>query len=136
MEQYLPENTLDRIARFDNAVFYCINESSQRVPVGVIKNIAVISGDKIEFELAHFPILENNWNVFAAELHLYKKGLSFNINLHGTAWFVTRNELKMQFKILHEECFGETQAKLSLHNSLVEFFNITGIFFKKMMMAF
>lgn len=136
MEQYLPESILAKIACFDNAVFYCINDSSQRVPVGVIKNISVLTDDKIEFELSHFPVLENNWNVFAAELHLYKKGLSFNMTLHGTAWFVNQNELKTQFKVLHEECFGKTETKLSLHNSLIEFFNTTGIFLKKIMMAF
>jgi len=135
MEQYLPDSNLGKILCFDNAVFYCLNDSSQRVLVGVVNNISLLIDNKIEFELSHFPVLENNWNIFPAELHLYKKGLSFNMKLHGTAWFVNQNELKMQFKILHEECFGETEAKLSLHNSLIKFFSITGIFLKKMMTA-
>jgi hypothetical protein len=135
MESYLHENNLAKISQFDNAVFYCINSSSQRVPVGVVKNIHLLADKKIEFEVSHFPVLENNWNVFAAELHLYKKGLSFNMTLHGTSWFINQNELKVQFKVLYEECFGQPETKISLQNSLAEFFNTTGMFFKKMLIT-
>ena len=136
MEQYLPDSNLGKILCFDNAVFYCLNDSSQRVLVGVVNNISLLIDNKIEFELSHFPVLENNWNVFAAELHLYKKGLSFNMTLHGTAWFVNPNELKMHFKVLHEECFGQIETKVSLHDSLIEFLSTTGMFFKKMITGF
>jgi hypothetical protein len=136
MKQHLPDTKLPKISCFDNAVFYCINASSQHVPIGVVKNISLLTDDKIEFALSYFPVLENNWNAFAAELHLYKKGLSFNMKLHGTAWFVNTNELKMQFKVLHEECFGQIETKSSLHDSLIEFFNASGIFFKKMISGF
>ena len=135
MEAYLHENNLAKISQFDNAVFYCINASSERVPVGVVKNISLLADDKIEFELSHFPVLENNWNVFAAELHLYKKGLLFNMTLHGTSWFVNQNELKVQFKVLYEECFGNPETKVSFHDSLIEFFSTTGMFFKKMLVT-
>ena len=135
MEQYLHQANLAKISQFDNAVFYCINSSSQRVPVGMIKNISLLADNRIEFEVSHFPVLENNWNVFAAELHLYKKGLSFNMNLHGTAFFVNQNELKVQFKVLYEECFGNPETKVSFHDSLIEFFSTTGMFFKKMLVT-
>lgn len=135
MQQYLPQSNFAKISQFDNAVFYCINSSSQRVPVGVVKNISLLADNRIEFELSHFPVLENNWNVFAAELHLYKKGLTFNMNLHGTSWFVNPNELKVQFKVLYEECFGNTEPKISLQDSLIEFFSTTGMFFKKMLVT-
>ncbi len=135
MERYLHETNLAKISQFDNAVFYCINSSSQLVPVGVVKNISLLPDNRIEFEVSHFPVLENNWNVFAAELHLYKKGLSFNMKLHGTAWFVNQNELKLQFKILLEECFGDSETKVSFHDSLIEFFSSTGMFFKKMLVT-
>lgn len=135
MEQCLRETNIAKISQFDNAVFYCINSSSERVPVGMVKNISLLADNRLEFEISHFPILETNWNVFAAELHLYKKGLSFNMNLHGTAWFVNQNELKVQFKVLYEECFGNPETKTSLHNTLIEFFSTTGTFFKKMLVT-
>jgi len=37
MEQGLHENNLAKISQFDNAVFYCMNSSSERVPVGMVK---------------------------------------------------------------------------------------------------
>lgn len=135
MEGYLRENNLAKVSQFDNAVFYCINASSERVPVGVVRNISLLADDKIEFELSHFPVLEDNWNVFAAELHLYKKGLPFNMTLHGTSWFVNQNELKVQFKVLYAECFGQTETKISFQNYLADFFNNTGMFFKKMLIT-
>ena len=73
MQPYLLENNFDKISRFDNAVFYCINENGQRMPVGVVSKFS-FSGDNIlEFTLSNFPVLEQSWNVFAAELHFYKK---------------------------------------------------------------
>ena len=135
MESYLHENNLSKISQFENAVFYCINASSERLPVGVVRNISLLADDKIEFEISHFPVLENNWNVFAAELHLYKKGLPFNMTLHGTSWFINQNELKVQFKILHEECFGQMETKVSLQDYLTDFFTTTGMFFKKMLVT-
>ena len=135
MEYNLHTTNLERISHFDNAVFYCMNASCERVPVGMVKNISVLPDNRIEFELTHFPVLENNWNVFASELHLYKKGLGFNMNLHGTAWFVSQDELKVQFKVLYEESFGKPDEKFSLQDSLIDFFSTTGLFFKKMLVT-
>lgn len=136
MEQYLHETNSAKISRFDNAVFYCINEDGYKLPVCVIKNFS-FSGDNIlEFTATNFPVLEQSWNVFAAELHFYKKGLSFNMNLHGTAWFVNQNELTVQFKILYTESFGKEETKpYSLHETLTDFISNTGVFFKKMLVT-
>jgi hypothetical protein len=136
MEYNLPYSYLDKIQQFDNAVFYCMNASSERVPVGMVRKVCVLPDDKLEFTLSHFPVLENSWNVFAAELHFYKKGLSFNVDLHGTAWFVKQDELTVQFKILYAECFGQPNLKqYSLQNSLIDFLSNTGVFFKKMLVT-
>src|SRR4051812_34533429 len=96
----LPEINLDRIAYFDNAVFYCMDASSRRIPVGIINGVTIVQENILEFSLTHFPVLEQSWNVFAGELHFYKKGLSFNLNVHGTGWFVSKDDLKVQFKVL------------------------------------
>lgn len=136
MEPLLPETNFNKISRFDNAVFYCINEDSYRIPVAVVNNFS-LSGEKIlEFNLNNFPVLEQSWNVFAAELHFYKKGLSFNMHLHGTAWLANQNELTVQFKILHAEYFGREEIKsYSIQESLTDFISNTGIFFKKMLVT-
>lgn len=132
MEPNLPETNIEKISQFENAVFYCINESSQKLPVCVVRDFSFLSDNKLEFSLTNFPVLEQNWNVFAAELHFYKKGLSYNITVHGTAWFVNNNDLTVQFKILHTECFGKPEIKpYSLQDSLSGFFSNTGLILKK-----
>lgn len=132
----LPETNFERISLFENAVFYCVNSSSQNIPVGVVRNVSITQDNLLEFKLSHFPVLENCWNVFAGELHFYKKGLPFNLKVHGTAWFACKDELTVQFKVLHIECFGEPEEKhASLQEALADFFNTTGLFFKKMLVT-
>lgn len=136
MEPYLHENNTDKISRFDKAFFYCINENGQKMPVGLVSNFSFSSDKILEFTVSNFPVLEQSWNVFAAELYFYKKGLSFNMLLHGTAWFVSQDELTVQFKILYTECFGREEVKpYSLHDSLTGFISSTGVFFKKMLVT-
>jgi hypothetical protein len=132
----LPEINLDKISHFDNGFFYCINTSSQRIPAGLIRHVTVLPDNKIEFALSHFPVLEEAWNVFAAELHFYKKGLPFNMNLHGTAWLVNKDDLTVQFKVLYIESFGQPEIKnYSLQDTLIDFFSNTSLFFKKMILT-
>src|SRR5438477_7638137 len=132
----LPQSNLDKIARFDDAVFYCINSSSQRIPVGVVRDFSVLADNRLEFTLSHFPVLENSWNIFAGELYFYKKGLAFNMNLHGTAWFTNKDDLTVQFKVLHVESSGEPELRhYSLQDTLVDFFSNTSLFFKRMIVT-
>ena len=138
MEHYLPDTCLDKIQRFDNAVFYCINSSSERIPVGIVRNFSVLPDDRLEFSLSHFPVLESSWNVFAAELHCYKKGLPFNMDLFGTAWFVNQNELTVQFKLAYSKTFGRPELRnYAMQNSFVDLFGLTslGLFFRKMLVT-
>ena len=132
----LHENNLDKIAYFDNAVFFCMNASSERVPAGVVNDFIILPENIIEFTLKHIPVLEQPWNVFAGELYFYKKGLSFNMNIHGTAWLANKDELTVQFKALYIESSGEPEVKpYSLQETLVDFFSNTGMFFKKMLVT-
>ena len=132
----LPIINFDKISHFDNGIFYFINSSSPRVPAGIVHHVSVLPDDKLEFTLSHFPVLEEPWNVFAAEFHFYKKGLPFNMNLHGTAWFTNKDDLTVQFKVLYVESFGQPEIKnYSLQHTLVDFFSPTGLFFKKMLVT-
>ncbi|MBV9961051.1 MAG: hypothetical protein JO072_02285 [Parafilimonas sp.] len=132
----LPTANLAKISQFDNAVFYCMNASSERIPVGVISNVAILPDNKLEFTVSHFPVLENSWNVFAAELHFYKKGLPFNLRVHGTAWFTSKDDLTVQFNTLHVESFGQPEERAySLQETIAEIFSTTSLFFKKMLVT-
>jgi hypothetical protein len=131
-----PEINLTNISLFDDAFFYCINSSSKRVPVGFVRDVSVLPDNNLQFTLSHFPVLENGWNVFAAEMHFYKKGLTFNINLHGTAWFTEKDDLTVQLKVLHIETFGNPEIKpYSFQGTLVDFFSTTSLFFKRMIVT-
>ena len=136
MENSLPDSFLTNVQQFDNAVFSCINSSSQRQAGAIVRNVALIAENKLEFSLSHFPVLENSWNVFAAELHFYKNGLQFSMDVHGTAWLVSPNDLTVQFNVLQTDYFWRLDMKhYSLHESLADFFSSTGLFFKKMLVT-
>ena len=132
----LPTINLENISFFDHAVFYCINQSSERIPVSVVHDVSLLPDKRLEFSLSHFPVLENMWNVFPAELYFYKKGISFNMNIHGTDWFKNDDDLTVQFKVLYVESAGFLEVKqYSLQDTLVDFFSNTSLFFKKMIVT-
>jgi hypothetical protein len=132
----LPTTNIENITRFDHAVFYCINQSSERIPVAVVRNVSLVSDNILEFTLSHFPVLENPWNVFAGELYFYKKGISFNMNVHGTAWFANSDDFAIQFKVLYVESAGLPEIKeYSLQDTLAGFFSTTSLFFKRMIVT-
>ena len=129
----LPITNLENISRFEHAVFYCINQSSERMAVGVVSNVQIVNNNLLEFSVSHFPVLENIWNVFGADLYFYKKGVPISMNIHGTAWFNNSNEFTVQFKVLYIEGAGMPDVKeYSLQETLTEFFSNTGTFFKRM----
>ncbi|MFT4152305.1 hypothetical protein [Parafilimonas sp.] len=136
MVNTLPITNIENISRFEHAVFYCINQSSERMPVGVVSNVKIVKNNLLEFSLSHFPVLENQWNVFGAELYFYRKGIPFNMNVHGTAWFNNVDELTVQFKVLYVETAGMPEEKeYSLQETLAEFFSHTGMLFKRMIVT-
>ena len=136
MTNTLPTTGIENITRFDHAVFYCFNQSSERLPVGVVRNVSVLPDNRLEFSLTHFPVLENMWNVFGSELYFYKKGISFNLTVHGTAWFVNSDDLTVQFKVVYVESAGYPEVKeYSLQETLAEFFSNTSLFFKRMIVT-
>lgn len=108
MEQHQPEPPvyIERVKQLDQAIFYCYNESSQRLPVSSRLNGFFFLDDKtLIFYTTHFPIIENTWNVFAAELHFYKKGIANSLILHGIAVIDSVESGCVQFNIQHAEYF-------------------------------
>lgn len=132
----LPINNLENISLFEHGFFYCINQSSERIPVGVVSNVKKVADNIFEFSLSHFPVLENTWNVFGAELYFYRKGITFNLNIHGTAWFTNSDELTVQFKALYVESAGLQDVKeYSIQETLSGFLSNTSLFFKRMIVT-
>lgn len=87
MEHHLPEPPpyVSKVGLLNQAVFYCYNASSQRVPVGMIYDFTFKDDTTLIFRTKYFPVTEMNWNSFAAELHFYKKNVPGSFVLHGVA---------------------------------------------------
>lgn len=108
MEQHQPEPPvyIERVKQLDQAIFYCYNESSQRLPVSSRLNGFFFRDEKtLIFNTNYFPVTENAWNVFAAELHFYKKGIPGSLILHGIAVIDNMESGSVQFNIQHAEYF-------------------------------
>ncbi|QEC67587.1 hypothetical protein FRZ67_09905 [Panacibacter ginsenosidivorans] len=92
MEHHLPNPPayLNKVHTLNQAIFYCYNASSQRVPVGMIYDFTFKDDKTLSFSTNYFPVTEMNWNSFAAELHFYKKNVPGSFVLHGIA-FIDNN---------------------------------------------
>jgi len=76
---------LNKVKEIDQATFFCYNESSQKLPVAILKHLDFENDTTISFTSTYLPLTEQSWNVFAGELRCYKKGMPFSFVLHGIA---------------------------------------------------
>jgi len=87
MEHQATQNDLllAKVKEIDQATFFCYNESSQKLPVAILKHLDFENDTTIQFSSTYIPLTEHSWNVFAGELHCYKKGMPYSFVLHGIA---------------------------------------------------
>ena len=86
MEQHhQPPAYIGYAKQLGQAMFYCYNDSCERLPVSRICGFTFKDEHTLLFSTGYFPVTDNNWNVFAAELHFYKKGMPNSLILNGTA---------------------------------------------------
>src|SRR5207237_406820 len=83
----------------------CYNESSERLPVGMVKDFMFKNNNTLCFNVTYFPPTEQVWNIFAAELHFYKKGIPFSVVLNGVAIIVDARNNFVYFCIQNSEFF-------------------------------
>jgi len=108
MERHQPELPayIDMVHQLSQAIFYCYNESSERLPVGMVNGFTFKNDCTLSFHITYFPPTEQLWNVFAAELHFYKKGFPFSVVLYGVAIISDVFNNRVQFSIQNAEYFG------------------------------
>ena len=99
---------LRKIKELDQATFFCFNESSQKLPVAIIRHMDFMDDNTIYFDCNYFPLVEKTWDVFAAELHCYKKGMPYSFVLHGVAIMSDLATRRVTFTIQHVESFDPT----------------------------
>lgn len=108
MEHQTSQNDLllARIKEIGQATFFCYNESSQKLPVAILRNLEFENDNTLSFPCNYFPITEQRWDVFAGELRCTKKGLPFSFVLHGIAAVNDISAGKVRFTIQYIESFG------------------------------
>jgi len=115
------ENHLDyirKIKELDQATFFCFNESSQKLPVAIVRHLDFENDDTLHFDCSYFPLIEKTWDVFAAELRCYKKGMPYSFVLHGAALISDFSSRRVSFTIQYIESFDPTAEEESKQNIL------------------
>lgn len=107
MEHHSTQNDLllSKIKELDQATFFCFNESSQKLPVAIVKHLDFKDDITIHFNSTYLPLTEHSWNLFGGELHCYKKGMPYSFVLHGVAQSDVAAG-RITFTIKHIESFG------------------------------
>ena len=110
MEQHRqpdPPAYVSMVPKLNQAIFFCFNESSEKLPVSVVKEFVFKDERTLLFNVNYFPLTESRWNVFAAELHLYKKGMPFSVVLNGIAVITDAEKSLVKFTIHDAEYFQQ-----------------------------
>ena len=132
MEHHLPKTPehVNKVHALNQAIFYCYNSSSQRIPVGMIYDFTFKDDDTLLFYVKYFPVTEMCWDSFAAELHFYKKGIPNSFVLHGVA-VVTNNSLNAVSFTIHDAVYANEQAQVTGKNLLSTLFKPYIAFYRK-----
>jgi hypothetical protein len=116
-----PQDLLNKIKELDQATFFCFNESSQKLPVAIIRHLDFENENTLHFDCSYFPLTEKTWDVFAAELHCYKKGMPYSFVLHGVAIISDLSSRRVTFTIQYVESFDPTAEEEGRQNILSMF---------------
>lgn len=98
---------VEMVSKLNQAIFYCYNESSERLPVNIVRGFNFKNEKTLCFTINYFPLTEKIWDVFAAELHFYKKGMPFSVVLHGIAVVSDVQNSIVEFNIQNVEYFEQ-----------------------------
>ena len=101
----------EKILQLNQGVLFCYNEDSEKIPVGVISGFIFDDPQALHFSSDFFPVTEEAWDVFAAELHCYKKGLPYSFVLHGIASVHDAASYLIRFTIMQTDFFEVKTSK-------------------------
>lgn len=110
MEQHLPEPHayIEKAKSLGQAMFYFYNSAGIKIPVCIIREFNFVSDDTLCFNINSFPLTENAWNIFAAELQMHKKTLPYSIEFSGVASLQhQQGQMFIEFKVTHARVFEE-----------------------------
>lgn len=99
---------VEMVTRVNQAIFFCYNESSQRLPVGIVGDFVFTNDKTLSFKVNFFPMTEKLWDAFDGELFVFKKGFAYSVILHGIAVVSDREECLIQFNIDRADYFMQS----------------------------
>lgn len=109
MEPHLPEPQayIEKARNLGQAMFYFYNSTGVKLPVCIIREFNFVSDDTLYFDITSFPLTENTWNIFAAELQMHKKNVPYSIEFSGIASLHHfQDNMFVEFKVKHVHIFG------------------------------
>ena len=86
MEQHQPEPPvyIERVQQLNQAIFYCYNESSERLPVSRVSDFTFEDDTTVSFNTNYFPVTENDMERFCSRITFLQKGRKKQFN---TSWY-------------------------------------------------
>lgn len=112
----IPSVSKHKILQLNQGIFYSLNETGKRLPVNRIMEIEVLNNHTLLFYSNYFPITEKAWNIFAAELYLFKKGIPYSMDLKGIGIIADAQlglvEFQIQDVLYFEHPKGEKRSLL------------------------
>lgn len=133
MIENLPDSFfIEKARQIQQAMFYCYDNDSNKIPVGLITSCQFTGTNTIVFSVSYFPVIDIQWNIFPAEIHFYKKEFPFSLILHGNAGFSNTQPGEINFTLQRADYFEKAGiSQQSLPEKVHELFSNTGEFIKK-----
>lgn len=101
-----------RLMELSQAMLYIYDESGQKIPVGLIRELELDASGNIYYSIINLPITASDWCSYAAELYFYKKGSPFSILVSGNAVITDYETQRMQFTVQHIDFQGREEKTL------------------------
>lgn len=117
----------NRLMELSQAMLYIYDESGQKIPVGLIRELELDGGSNIYFSIINLPIIASDWSSYAAELYFYKKGSPVSMLVSGTAMVTDYETQHIKFSIQHVGLQGaeEKATKTSYFGFLKSLFPLS-----------
>lgn len=123
---------IEKARQIQQAMFYCFDDNSNKIPVGLVNPAEFPDDNTIEFSVSYFPVIDIQWNLFSAELQFYKKEFPFSLILHGVASFSNKGSAMVCFTLQRADYFEKAgMSTQSIPEKVQELFTNTGEFIKK-----
>lgn len=122
---------ISKAQQVGQAVFYCYDTSSERIPLGIIFDFT-FNSNTIVFKQYQWPIIEIQWQSFAAELHFYRKDIPEAVILDGIGEVNLKGDNTVSFTIQNVLYKGNRSVSASFSNAFTtNEYNSSLLFYKK-----